>query len=89
MAEEAKTQTKILNWLKANGYWVFKTVVCNRNGIMDIVCCSPTGRFIGIEVKSKNGVVSKLQEWNIKEVTRIGGIAFVARDLQTVIDKLK
>ena len=88
MAEESKLQAKILAWLKANGYWVFKPIVCNRNGIMDIICCSPKGNFVGIEVKSKNGVLSRLQEWNIQEVTKLGGIAFEARDLQTVIDKL-
>jgi Holliday junction resolvase-like predicted endonuclease len=86
--EEAKLQAKILVWLKANGYWVFKTIVCNRNGIMDIICCSPEGTFIGIEVKSKNGVLSRLQDWNINEVLSRGGIAFEARSLQTVINIL-
>lgn len=88
MAEESKTQTAILKWLKANGYWVFKTILCNRNGIMDIICCSPTGRFIGIEVKSRNGKPTKLQEWNIAEVKRRNGIAFIARSLDDVKNRL-
>ena len=82
--EESKTQAKILVWLKANNYWVFKTIVCNRNGIMDIICCSPKGKFIGIEVKSRTGQPSRLQSWNIQEVLNRGGIAFIARDLDTV-----
>lgn len=86
--EEAKIQSKILAWLKANGYWVFKTIVCNRNGIMDIICCSPTGQFVGIEVKSRTGQPTKLQSWNIQEVLNRGGIAFIARDLETVKRKL-
>lgn len=87
--EEAKTQTKILNWLKSNGYWVFKTIVCNRNGIMDIIACSPRGRFVGIEVKSRTGQPTKLQSYNIKEVLNRGGIAFVARSLEDVIKNLQ
>ncbi len=82
--EEAKVQSEILVWLKANGYWVFKTIVCNRNGIMDIIACSPKGMFVGIEVKSRTGQPTKLQTYNIQEVKNRGGIAFIARDLDTV-----
>lgn len=85
---EQKVQTKILDWLKANGYWVFKTVVCNRKGIMDIVGCTPEGRFLGIEVKFGNNKASKLQSWNILEVARRNGIAFVAWSLDEVKEKL-
>ncbi|NRA77900.1 MAG: VRR-NUC domain-containing protein [Pseudoalteromonas sp.] len=81
---ESAIQSKILAWLKANGFWIFKTISCNRSGIMDIVGCTPRGRFLGIEVKTKIGRVSPLQEWNIEEVHARNGIAFVARDLDTV-----
>ncbi len=86
---EQKIQKKILDWLKANGFWVFKTVVCNRKGIMDIVACSPRGNFVGIEVKFGPGKPTKLQSWNIGQVQERGGIAFVAWDLETVITKLE
>jgi Holliday junction resolvase-like predicted endonuclease len=86
--EEAKLQAKILLWLKNNDYWVFKTIICNRNGIMDIIACSPKGRFVGIEVKSKNGTLTKLQSYNISEVVRRGGVSFEARSLETVIKTL-
>ena len=85
---EQKLQTKILSWLKANGYYVFKTIRCNRAGIPDIVGCTPWGQFFAIEVKFGKNKASKLQEWNITEIETVGGIAFVAYDLQTVIDHL-
>jgi Holliday junction resolvase len=85
---EQKVQTKILKWLKDNGFYVFKTVVCNRNGIPDIVGCTPKGRFFAIEVKYGHNKASKLQEWNIAEINKRGGIAFVAYDLETVRGRL-
>lgn len=86
---ESKVQAKILQWLKDNDYWVFKTIACNRSGIMDIIGCSPTGQFIGIEVKFGANKASKLQSWNILEVARRGGIAMVAYSLEDVQNALK
>lgn len=85
---ETKVQKKILDWLKANGYWVFKTITCNRSGIMDIIGCTPTGKFLGIEVKFGDNKASKLQSWNILEVVRRDGIAFIAWSLDDVRSKL-
>ena len=85
---EQAIQKKILDWLKANGYWVFKTITCNRSGIMDIIGCTPWGQFFGIEVKAGYNKTSKLQDYNIAEVLARGGIAFVAYDLETVKDHL-
>lgn len=86
---ETKEQKKVLNWLKAQGYWAFKTISCNRNGIMDIIACSPEGRFVGIEMKYGDNTADKLQSWNILEVAKRGGIAFVAWSLEDVKRKLK
>ena len=86
---ESKLQAKVLKWLKANNFWVFKTIVCNRNGIMDVIACAPTGRFVGIELKWGNGRPSPLQVYNIDEVKKRNGIAFLAWDLETVMKELK
>ena len=86
---EQKLQTKILSWLKDNGFWCVKTIVCNRNGVPDIIGCTPTGRMFAIEVKFGANKASKLQDWNISEINKVGGIAFLAYDLETVIAKLK
>ncbi len=81
---EQKIQKKIIDWLQANGYWVFKTITCNRSGIMDIIACTPWGQFLGIEVKYGANKTSKLQDYNIAEVLQRGGIAFVAYSLEEV-----
>jgi hypothetical protein len=57
-------------------------------GVPDIICCYK-GRLIGIEIKAPNGVVSENQQIFIDRINRADGLAFVARDLQTVIDKLE
>lgn len=87
---EQKLQTKILAWLKSQGYWVFKTVTCNRSGIPDIVGCTTNkGRMFVIEVKFGSNKASKLQEYNLREVAKCGGIAVLAYDLETVKKALK
>lgn len=86
---EQKVQTKILNWLKDEGHYVFKTVVCNRNGIPDIIGCTHWGQFFAIEVKFGKNKASKLQDWNIAEIKKRGGLAFVAYDLETVKQSLQ
>jgi len=85
---ESKEQAKVLKWLKANSFYVFKTIVCNRNGIPDIVGCTYLGRFFAIEMKYGNNKASKLQQWNIDQIKKSGGIAFVAYSLQSVIDHM-
>ena len=84
MAGEQKVQKKILDWLKAEGHYVFKTIVCNRNGIPDIIGCTRSGRFFAIEVKFGRNKASKLQEWNIEQIKQRSGIAFVAYSLDEV-----
>jgi len=44
--------------------------------------------MIAIELKAPKGVVSPAQQQFIDRITEAGGIAFVAKDLDTVIEKL-
>jgi len=85
---ESKLQSKILKWLKAEGYYAFKVVVANRAGIPDIIGCTPWGQFFAIEVKFGANKTSRLQDWNISEIRKTGGIAIVAYDLDTVKKEL-
>lgn len=85
---EQKLQTKILQWLKDNGFYALKVVTANRAGVLDIVGCTPTGRLFAIEVKWGANKASPLQVYNIDEINRRGGIAFLAYDLSTVINHL-
>lgn len=87
--KESAIQTKILNWLKDNGYYTVKTIICSKNGVPDILACSPTGQFVAIEVKTEKGKTSKLQDYNLECIAKNSGIAIVARSLDDVINCLK
>lgn len=86
---ESKLQTKVLKYMKKEGYWVFKTVVCNRNGIMDVIACSPGGRFVGIELKFGDNSATPLQLHNIKEVKARNGVAFTAYNMEDIYNGLR
>ena len=88
MSSEQQIQSKIIKWLEKEGYYVVKTITCNRAGVPDILACSPTGRFVGVEVKTPTGVISKLQEVHIRRIQDAGGLATVARSLKDVQDLL-
>lgn len=57
-------------------------------GVPDIVGITKDGRFLGIEVKTKNGRLSPHQEQFIKRINDAGGVAFVARSVEDVIEQL-
>ena len=56
-------------------------------GIADILGCY-RGRMLAIELKSPTGKATPDQERFLQNVRDNGGIAFVARTIDTVIDKL-
>lgn len=91
MAKEQALQKQILAYLKDEGYYTVKTVVSNRSGVPDIIACSPSGRFVAIEVKAPGKLLntSPLQSYNLGLIQGNSGIAFVADQLCTVKNKLK
>lgn len=60
----------------------------HKKGVSDILGLLPGGRFLAIEVKARYGKVSPEQEQFINDVNKSGGLAFVARSVQDVIEKL-
>ncbi len=85
MTEQA-LQKKIIDMLTARGFSVFKTIATNRRGIADIIACSPTGRFIAIEVK-RSGLkrtLTPLQRRYLDEVTHNGGVAACVDSLEEI-----
>lgn len=76
---EANYQSKILKQYEADGWFVLKLVKTNKNGIPDLLCLKKGHEPTFIEVKAKKGVVSKLQEYRIKELTELGFTAFIDR----------
>jgi Holliday junction resolvase len=81
---EAKLQKKILDELKAKGYWTVKTITCNRAGVPDILACSPNGKFVAIEVKTPTGKLSVLQQVNMQQLMNLNAEVILARDIEAI-----
>lgn len=54
-------------------------------GAPDILGMLPGGRFLGIEVKRKDGIVSENQKDFLQQINDNGGLGFVARSLEDVM----
>jgi len=85
---EQTIQRKILRELKDLGIYAYKNISTNRKGIPDIIACV-NGKFLAIEVKSKGGKPTKLQEYNIEQIRKSGGSAIVAYSVEDVLNELK
>ncbi len=72
MQSEQQFQSKIMRQLRSEGWYVVKLIKTNVNGIPDLVAFKKGHEPKFIEVKAKNGVVSKLQEFRIKELREHG-----------------
>ncbi len=68
---EQQIQKKRINQLEADGWYVIKLIKTNKNGIPDIVAVK-NNDVLFVEVKKPNGVVSKLQEYRLKEIEGYG-----------------
>jgi len=69
---EQQIQAKRIKQLEADGYYVIKLIKTNKNGIPDLVAIHPNGDVLFSEVKKPKGVVSKLQEYRLKELQEYG-----------------
>lgn len=67
---EAKYQAKLIKQYEAEGWYVLKLIVTNKNGIADLLLLKPNEvRFV--EVKAKNGKLSELQKYRIEELKKL------------------
>lgn len=78
---EKQFENEVKQWLKEHGAWFLKTWSngVQRAGVPDILCCYK-GKFIALELKRKNGIVSDLQKYEIEKIRKAGGFAMVMRD---------
>lgn len=78
MAKESNFQTKIIKYLESQGAYVIKYNASgiSKTGVPDLLACV-NGKFIAIEVKAPNGIASKLQEYNLKQIQKAGGIGLI------------
>ena len=71
MKSESQVQSKIIKDLESKGWYVLKLIKTNKNGICDILALKDNEIYF-IEVKRKDGRLSKLQEYRIKELKEKG-----------------
>lgn len=86
---ESEFQSQAIDYLEAEDYWVVRVIHSPKSGVMDLICCSPEGKFVGIELKVGNNEPSALQAFAIDEVLQRGGIAFVAWSIEDIKEGLK
>ena len=76
---EAKYQSKLIKKYEAEGYYVLKLISTNKAGIPDLLALKPDDvKFI--EVKGVKTPVSKLQEYRIRELKKLGFDATIERE---------
>jgi Holliday junction resolvase len=78
---EAKVKAKVVAQLKALGVYYFYPVTggYGSSGVPDIVGCY-RGRFIAIECKAGNNTPTPLQQKNIDDITKHGGVVWVVNE---------
>ena len=101
--KEADIQKAILDFLRLKRYVVTKhystvfkgsrdtgyyPVPIGDKGVSDIIGCSPTGRFIAVEVKKPGGSASDDQIAYLENIRAAGGIGFTAWSLDDALDAL-
>lgn len=69
---EQSYQKKLIRQLESDGYYVLKLIKTNKNGIPDLLALKKGEDPHFIEVKGRNGSLSVLQEYRIKELKELG-----------------
>ncbi|HDZ5024820.1 TPA: VRR-NUC domain-containing protein [Campylobacter jejuni] len=80
---ESAIQRQIIDYLNSQNIYNFKIIACNKKGVPDIFCLI-NGLGLFLEVKTKKGKVSKLQNYQIDRINELGGKAKVVRSVDDV-----
>jgi hypothetical protein len=82
MTPEAKVKKKIKEELNLMGAYFLQPIGTGfgSNGAPDIIACYK-GFFIGIEAKAGKGKTTALQEFNLKRIQGMGGLALVINEM--------
>ncbi len=69
---EQQIQKKRIKELEAEGYYVIKLKLTNKNGIPDLIALPRGCEVLFSEIKTPKGVVSELQKHRLKELESYG-----------------
>lgn len=81
MPKEKDFQIKVEKFLTDRGIYFVKYWgggIYTRSGIPDLICCL-RGLFLALELKTDDGIISPLQEYNLEKICKSGGITMVLR----------
>lgn len=89
---ESAITAAIRRLLKRRGAYAVKIFGSGRGriGVPDILA-SYRGRFIGVEVKQRRGVVSAIQDHEMRQIRKSGGVAIAAKhedEVEQVLDEI-
>lgn len=80
---EGKIQAEIIKYLKENKIWHFRYNANVTYGMPDILAIY-NGYFVGIEVKTENGIATTLQERMKESIEEAGGYYIFATSVDDV-----
>ena len=69
---EQQIQNKRIKELEAEGYYVIKLKLTNKNGIPDLLALPHGCDVLFLEIKKPKGVLSELQKYRLKELEKYG-----------------
>jgi hypothetical protein len=69
---EQQIQNKRIKELEAEGYYVIKLKLTNKNGIPDLIALPPNCDVLFSEIKKPKGVLSEPQKYRLKELKKHG-----------------
>ena len=75
---ESSYQTKLIKKYKEEGWHVLKLIQLNKGGYPDLLLLKPN-QVKFVEVKAKNGRLSKIQKYRIDELINLGFDVEVAK----------
>jgi Holliday junction resolvase len=86
---EKKVKDKVVKLLKQHGVYYFfpATHGFGRSGVPDVVCCF-NSLFMGIECKAGTNTPTALQEKEMADIRKSGGVTFVINETNlTMLEK--
>ena len=81
---ENKVEKKLCNEIKSIGGRAYKFISPGNNGVPDRIIYLPNGAVIFAELKSPKGVLSKQQEFRIKEMRHMGQTVVILHSVPEV-----
>lgn len=75
---ESALEKRFLKFIKTKNVYQFKVVKSSRAGTCDRILCV-NGKFVAIELKKEDGVMSELQKHHAREIKENKGHHFVLK----------